>query len=140
MSRRTIRLFVAGAAVSCLGVLLAPGGAIAGVPEPVAPAPPAVLDAPVPIISPTSGPPGTVITVTVPGCKGIAEAALTTEDDVLVVNDAEGDTVTLTVPESAPQGEIFVVAGCDVYSENDLNFTTFTVVAGAVVAQPHLTG
>jgi len=144
MFKRRIRLLAVGVSVMGLGVLLAPGLAIAGEAEPVVPptpASPAVLEAPVPIISPTSGPPGTVITVTVPGCKGLAVAALYTMDgDPLVVNDAEGDTVTLTVPESAPQGEIFVIAGCDVYSENDVNLTTFTVTAGAVVVQPHLTG
>ena len=108
MHRRMVSLVAAGALVTSLGVLVAPGIALAGDPPP--PVPPAVVatEAPVPALNPTSGPPGTSISVTVPG-----------------------DT---------PQGEIAVVAGCNVYSEDDLNVAFFTVTAGAVVAQPHVTG
>ena len=98
--------------------------------------------APVPIISPTSGPPGTTITVTIPGCTGFVSAALVNPDtgDVLDINVSDGDTTTVVVPAGTAQGSYIVAAGCDVYSENDINGTPFTVVAGAVVATPNLTG
>ena len=142
MHRRMVSLVAAGALVTSLGVLVAPGIALAEDPPP--PVPPAVVatEAPVPTLNPTSGPPGTSISVTVPGCTGIVSAALVNEstEDVVAFKVGAGPTVALTVPGDTPQGEIAVVAGCNVYSEDDLNVAFFTVTAGAVVAQPHVTG
>jgi hypothetical protein len=142
MHRRMVSLVAAGALVTSLGVFVAPGVALAE--DPPTPVPPAAVaaEAPVPVINPTSGPPGTVIAVTVPGCTGIVSAALVSEEteDILGFTAGAGPTINLAVPAATPQGEIAVVAGCDVYEEGDLNFVTFTVTAGAVVAQPHVTG
>ena len=141
MHRRMVSLVAAGALVTSLGVFVAPGVALAEDP-PLPAVPGAAVEAPVPVINPTSGPPGTVIAVTVPGCTGIVSAALVSEEteDILGFTAGAGPTINLTVPAATPQGEIAVVAGCDVYAEGDLNFVTFTVTAGAVVAQPHVTG
>src|SRR5438093_11387246 len=127
MFRRIVSVVAMGATVISLGMLVGPGAALAAdPPTPTPVAGPAVAPG-VPVISPTSGPPGTVISVTSPGCAGIVSAALASQaGDVLAVNESAGDTTSLTVPADTPQGEILVVAGCDVYSENDFNFTTFT--------------
>jgi hypothetical protein len=96
---------------------------------------------PQPIVSPTSGPPGTVITVTSPGCTGFVTAALGDFDvGALVSNSAPGDTTTLVVPAGTPPRSYVVAAGCDVYSVNGLRSVPFTVTPAAVVASPHLTG
>jgi len=142
MQRRIVSLLATGALVSSLGVLVAPGVALAEAPP--VPAPPAAVvapEAPVPVINPTSGPPGTVISVTVPGCEGFVTAALGNQDgEILAFEEGPAPTVNLTVPADTPQGEIAVVAGCNVYAETDINGVIFTVTAAAVVAQPHVTG
>ena len=111
-------------------------------PVPVEPVPAVV--APVPVINPTSGPVGTDISVTVPGCTGFVSAAFATEDgDILAFNVSGGDTTHLVVPPEATPGTYVIVAGCDVYTENDVNGVEFTVTpatATAVVATPHVTG
>jgi hypothetical protein len=137
MKHRFLTLLTLGAFVAGMAMVAAPGTAIAADPPPAVPA----TDPAVPVINPTSGPPGTVIAVTVPGCTGTVSAALgSQEGDVLAINEGPAPTVNLTVPAGTPQGEILVVAGCNVYSENDFNFTTFTVSAAAVVSQPSFTG
>ena len=145
MHRRVVSLLAMGALLASFGVLVAPGAAIAEdppepVPVPVEPMPAVV--APVLILSPTSGPPGTVISITVPGCTGIVVAAIGTVDaeEALAFAEGPGPTVQLTVPAGTPQGELIVAAGCDVYDEGDVGIAGFTVTAGAVVASPQLTG
>jgi hypothetical protein len=140
MRHRLFSLLAGGVLLASTGVLVGPGAAVAADPPVATPAQQST--APVPVISPTSGPPGTVIAVTVPGCTGIVAVAIGQEnaDQALAVNAGQGPTVNITVPTSAPQGQLLVVAGCDVYTVNDLNATTFTVTAGAVAAAPHVTG
>jgi hypothetical protein len=141
--RRFATFLALATLLASLGVLVAPVAATAGVPPPPEPVPvPAVVPPPAePVINPTFGPPGTVIAVTVPGCTGVVTAALGNESaDVLAFNEGPGPTISLTVPEGTPQGEIVVVAGCDAYTENDFDFTVFTVTAAATVVQPRFTG
>ena len=111
-------------------------------PTPAVPTP--AVAAPVPVINPTSGPVGTDISVTVPGCTGFVSAAFATEDsNILAFNVSGGDTTHLVVPPEATPGTYVIVAGCDVYTENDVNGVEFTVTpatATAVVATPHVTG
>ncbi len=110
--------------------------------EPVPPAP--VVAAPLPVVNPTSGPVGTDISVTVPGCTGSVSAAFGTEGgDILDFEVSGGDTTHLVVPPEATPGTYVILAGCDVYTENDINGVEFTVTPGtasAVVATPHVTG
>ena len=131
-----IRRSVAGLAIAisaCVGIAAFPTGAT-GSPVPGSPVP-------VPIVSPTSGPPGTTITVTSPGCTGFVTAALGSNAvGALVSNSAPGDTTTLVVPAGTAPGLYVVAAGCNVYSVNGFNNVDFTVSAAAVVASPHLTG
>ena len=143
MHRRVVSLLATGALVASLGVLAAPGAAIAE--DPPTPVPPEAVVPPVePVLSPTSGPPGTVIAVTVPGCTGIVTAGIGTEvngeAEIIAFTEGQGPTVQLTVPAGTPQGEVVVIAGCDAYDENDLAAAVFTVTAGAVVSTPQLTG
>ncbi|HLM17149.1 MAG TPA: hypothetical protein VK549_04965 [Acidimicrobiia bacterium] len=102
------------------------------------------VPAPLPVVNPTSGPVGTDISVTVPGCTGFVSAAFGSEEgDILEFNVSSGDTTHLVVPAEATPGTYVVVAGCDVYTENDINGVEFTVTqspATAVVATPHVTG
>src|SRR6185503_18758623 len=105
MHRRVVSLLATGAVVASLGVLATPGAAIAE--DPPAPVPPeAVVPAATPIVSPTLGPPGTVISITVPGCTGIIVAAIGTADaeEALAFVEGPGPTVQLTVPAGTPQG------------------------------------
>ena len=143
MHRRVVSLLATGALLASLGVLAAPGAAIAeDPPEPVPVEPMPAEVAVVPVVSPTSGPPGTVISITVPGCTGIVVAAigLADSEEALAFTEGPGPTVQLTVPAGTPQGEVIVAAGCDVYDEGDVGIAGFTVTAGAVVASPTLTG
>lgn len=89
--------------------------------------------------SPASGPPGTVITVTVPSCPspGTPRANLV---DVVVLDSQSGvvgsGTVSVTVPFDVPTGHTLTVfSGCD---NLDNPQTTFLVTAGnsATVATP----
>lgn len=142
MHRRIVSLLATGALVTSLGVLVVPGVALAADPPPPATAPVA-QEAPVPVISPTSGPPGTVIAVSVPGCTtGFIAAGLGNlqTEDLVAFEVGAAPTVNLTVPADAAQGQYVVVAGCNIYTEGDVNGAPFTVTAGAVVAQPHVTG
>ncbi|HEY3670375.1 MAG TPA: hypothetical protein VGN51_05545 [Acidimicrobiia bacterium] len=114
-------------------------------PATVAPATEAA-EAPLPVVNPTSGPVGTDISVTVPGCEGFVSAAfVNTDGDLLVFNVSSGDTTHLVVPAEATPGTYVVAAGCDVYTENDVNGVEFTVTptssaASPIVATPHVTG
>jgi hypothetical protein len=106
---------------------------------------PSAAAAAVPVISPTSGPPGTLISVTVPGCTGFVVAAFAsvtarTSADTLASSESPGDHTTLTVPAGTAPGAYIVAAGCDVYNVNGFSIVDFTVSPAAVVAQPHLTG
>src|SRR5262245_12503081 len=109
MHSRVLSLIATGAVVAGLSAGALSGAAVAEDSPPPPAGPPApVPDPATPIISPTSGPPGTVISVTVPGCSGIVAAALGNDDgDVLAVNEGPGPTITLTVPADAPQGDLF---------------------------------
>ena len=133
--------FMISRIVVCLAVAVSVFAGVAAFPTGATGSPVPGSTVPVPIVTPTSGPPGTIITVTSPGCTGFVTAALGNNAvGALVSNSAPGDTTTLVVPADTAPGLYVVAAGCDVYSVNGFNNVDFTVSAAAVVASPHLTG
>lgn len=143
--RRALAGLAAGILAATGLALFIPAATAAEEPPPPATiAPPPIFTdggAPVPVVNPTSGPPGSTISVTVPGCQGFVSAALGTSDgDILVFNASSGDTTQLVIPADTAPGTYFVAAGCDVYTENDVNGVEFTVTPAPVVATPRLSG